>query len=238
MKKIWPSLTCKLQLSDESDNRGQSQWKIVFEKTMSVTPETSPTLSALLPSNVPKLLMLNYAGNSLQATTLSPIQWLLSKKEKKLLENSMSKRLLLEMQTGGNRSSALQETPQKESKQFQEYHTQYLQEEPLSARQAAVNTALFPCGWQQTARLLSRGCALQTRFQATLLAPVRKAMHRETSLYNNCFNQFAVFTGNTQENSHCLGYTSYLANDFIINWYHSGSIFFMGFLLLFNGLSA
>lgn len=32
------------------------------------------------------------------------------------------------------------------------------------------------------------------------------------------------------------GYSSYLENDFIINWYHSESIFFTGFLL-FNGLS-
>lgn len=33
------------------------------------------------------------------------------------------------------------------------------------------------------------------------------------------------------------GYHSYLANDFIISWYHSESIFLTGFLLLFNGLS-
>lgn len=90
---------------------------------------------------------------------------------------------------------------------------------------------------EQTASLNFWCHILQRRFQASLLAPTQKTMRWEPGLHNKWFDQFAVLTGNTQENSQCLGYNSYLANDFIINWYHSESIFFTGFLLVFNGPS-
>ena len=38
-------------------------------------------------------------------------------------------------------------------------------------------------------------------------APFQKAMSWESRLYNKWFNQFAVLTGNTQENSQCLAIT-------------------------------
>lgn len=46
---------------------------------------------------------------------------------------------------------------------------------------------------------------------------------------NKRFNQFTAFIWNSQEYSRRPAYSSYLANDFIINWYHSESIFFKGF---------